>query len=52
MDKMSLHDFLNIAKNIKTKGKEIDSDLLISFYHDIKEQPIALHSSEKKKLEI
>ncbi len=49
---MSLNDFLNIAKNIKTNGKEIDSELLIAFYHDIKDSPIALHFSEKKKQEL
>lgn len=48
---MSINDFLNISKHIKTEGKNIDSELLINFYHDIKDQPIAVHLTEKRKIE-
>ncbi len=46
---MSLNDYLNISKNIRTGKDSIDSEMLIGFYYDIKESPIALHLTEKRK---
>lgn len=48
-EKMSINDYLNIAKNIRNGKDSIDSELLINIYHDLKEAPLALHVSEKRK---
>lgn len=48
---MSINEFLNIAKNIKSNSEHLDTEMLINFYHDLKDSPLALHMSEKRKLE-
>ena len=52
IEKMSLTDFQSIGKQIKVGDKPIDPEILSGFYHDIKETPVAIHSKEKRKLEI
>ncbi len=52
IEKMSLADFQSIGKQIKIGDKPIDPEILSGFYHDIKESPVALHSKEKRRVEL
>lgn len=52
VDKMSLSTFLSIGKNINNHGSPMPQDVLTKYYYSIKNEPLAVHESERRQKDI